>query len=295
MAEARYRIRTVSEMTGINAATLRAWERRYGVPEPKRTESAYRLYSDDDVALIRRLKELVDSGMAPAQAAQAALEVHRHRADAQLEEDVFGRHVDRLVETTRAFDLGALREALTRTLALGSARTIFERVLAPALVEVGELWHAGEISVAHEHMASELIGSTARQLLTWVQPDEPFRRAVLAPFEGEQHAIALYGVALTLAEWGYQTVILGSSIPAAGLAVAVGAVRPNLVGLTLTVAPRSGLSRTLASYADALRGVEWIVGGQAAEAIRSQVESAGGVVGDLLQLRDRLAALASGR
>ena len=50
--KAKYRINAVSEMTGIPAATLRAWERRYGVPEPRRTESSYRVYSDADIELL---------------------------------------------------------------------------------------------------------------------------------------------------------------------------------------------------------------------------------------------------
>ena len=48
----RYRIRAVAELTGVSTATLRAWERRYGVPTPSRTASAYRLYGDEDVALV---------------------------------------------------------------------------------------------------------------------------------------------------------------------------------------------------------------------------------------------------
>src|SRR5690606_34905007 len=54
----RYRIQSVAEMTGVSAATLRAWERRYGVPTPRRSHAAYRLYSDQDVAIIRRVREL---------------------------------------------------------------------------------------------------------------------------------------------------------------------------------------------------------------------------------------------
>ena len=53
----RYRIQSVAEMTGVSAATLRAWERRYGVPTPSRTASAYRLYGDEDVALVAQRPE----------------------------------------------------------------------------------------------------------------------------------------------------------------------------------------------------------------------------------------------
>src|SRR4029079_18576956 len=70
----RYRIRAVAELTGVSTATLRAWERRYGVPTPSRTASAYRLYGDEDVALIAQMRDLVESGVAPAEAARALRE-----------------------------------------------------------------------------------------------------------------------------------------------------------------------------------------------------------------------------
>lgn len=279
MTDGRYRIRAVSEMTGINAATLRAWERRYGVPVPKRTESAYRLYSDDDVALIRRMKDLVDAGMAPAQAAGAALEVHQQVGPPEGAEDIYKQRIDRLLKATRAFDVEGVKSELAQVLALGSARTIFDRVLGPALEQIGQLWHDGEISVGHEHMASELIGNATRQLLALVQPSETGRRALLACFDGEQHVIPLYGVALTLAEWGYQTVILGTSIPPAGLGVAIRSLQPQLVGLTVTVPPsKRGVQETLAAYAEACAGIDWVVGGSGAESIREAIEAAGGWV-----------------
>lgn len=66
-----YRINWVAEQTGIPETTLRAWERRYGVPEPERTPSGYRIYSVDDVRKVQRMRELCAGGMSPSQAAVA--------------------------------------------------------------------------------------------------------------------------------------------------------------------------------------------------------------------------------
>ncbi len=66
----RFRINWVAENTGVAEATLRAWERRYQVPKPSRTPSGYRLYSPDDVALVRKMRELCEAGVAPAEAAK---------------------------------------------------------------------------------------------------------------------------------------------------------------------------------------------------------------------------------
>lgn len=71
--DGRFRINRVAETTGIPEATLRAWERRYQVPRPQRTPSGYRLYSSDDVAQVRKMRELCDAGISPADAAKEIL------------------------------------------------------------------------------------------------------------------------------------------------------------------------------------------------------------------------------
>src|SRR5687768_18576031 len=72
-------------MTGVPAATLRAWEQRYGFPAPERTASSYRVYSPDDVDLIARVRALCDGGMAPAEAVAEVLEAGTRPAAMQLE------------------------------------------------------------------------------------------------------------------------------------------------------------------------------------------------------------------
>src|SRR5512142_1560167 len=61
--EPTYNMKAVEQQTGISAATLRAWERRYALVEPKRTASGYRLYSDRDVALLRWVRQQMDEGL----------------------------------------------------------------------------------------------------------------------------------------------------------------------------------------------------------------------------------------
>jgi acyl-CoA hydrolase len=73
----RFRINRVAESTGIPEATLRAWERRYHVPKPSRTPSGYRLYSPDDVAQVRKMRELCEAGVSPADAAKEILDARK--------------------------------------------------------------------------------------------------------------------------------------------------------------------------------------------------------------------------
>lgn len=80
----RFRINRVAESTGIPEATLRAWERRYQIPKPSRTPSGYRLYSSDDVAQVRKMRELCEAGVSPADAAKEIMLAH---ADVKLPKD----------------------------------------------------------------------------------------------------------------------------------------------------------------------------------------------------------------
>ena len=64
-----FTIKTVVQEIGIPPATLRAWERRYGVLSPGRSEGGYRLYSERDIAILRWLKRQVDAGVSISRAA----------------------------------------------------------------------------------------------------------------------------------------------------------------------------------------------------------------------------------
>lgn len=73
MSAALYRIKAVAQRTSVSTATLRAWERRYGMPVPSRGNARYRLYCEADVAAIVAMRDLVRSGIAPADAAPIVL------------------------------------------------------------------------------------------------------------------------------------------------------------------------------------------------------------------------------
>ena len=275
----RYRIRAVADLTGVSTATLRAWERRYGVPTPSRTASAYRLYGDDDVALVSQMRDLVESGVAPAEAARALRDHAAGTAEASGDIDAYQAASDRIVDAAVRFDIDALREELSRTLSLGPAIAIFDRTLSPALVRVGDLWHKGQLTVAQEHLLSGMLLGRLAQLLDLIQPVDSSRRVALACFEEEDHVIGLYGTGLHFAAWGYKSVLLGPRTPPDAVARVVSTLDVDAVALSVTVPPPAARARALVdAYADACRGVPWIVGGQGTSGIRRFVEARGGIM-----------------
>lgn len=277
----RYRIQAVSKLCGVPPATLRAWERRYGVPAPARTASAYRLYGDEDIALISKMRDLVKGGLAAAEAARTVLsEASRTPLpESPEDDDPYGDAADRIVDAVVRFDPEGLDREVNRALGLGSAISIFENTLAPAMREIGNLWHEGTLTVAQEHLASNLIGGTVVHLLRLTQPVGQVRRAVLACFADEDHTLGLYGIGLRFASWSFRTLLLGARTPPSAIARVVDSLDPDVVGLSATLVPPAANARELiVAYAEACRSTVWIVGGAGALAMRPWIEAQGGIV-----------------
>lgn len=272
----------VSQLTGVSTATLRAWERRYGVPTPARTASAYRLYSEGDVALIKRMSDLVRQGVAAAEAARSVLaSSERALPVAAGEIDPFTSASDRIVDATVRFDPDGLELEAKRVLQLGSGLLIFERVLGPALRRIGDLWHEGVVTVAQEHLASQVLLGTVIDLLRLSQPADSSRRVALACFAEEDHVLGLYGAALRFASWGFRTLIIGARTPPSAIARVVDSLDPDVIALSTTIALPPAQGRELIDgYADACHATPWVVGGSAAEALRPWIEARGGLYGE---------------
>lgn len=265
----------MAELTGVSAATLRAWERRYGIPAPERSAASYRLYSERDVALVRRLRAMTDEGLAPSEAARRLAAVALAAVPPPVARDAFEVVGERVLDAVERFDPDALDLELRRALILGSAAEVYERVLVPVMQAVGERWGAGDLTVAHEHLASEALRAVAVDLLRLASPARPAGRALLACFADEQHALPLYGIAFRLVQRGLRPVVLGARTPPDAVALAVARLRPALVGLSVTVTPHDA-EALVAAYAEACGDVPWVVGGSGAAELSQVVATHGG-------------------
>lgn len=291
---ARFRIHTIAEATGLSTATLRAWERRYGIPEPTRGESGYRLYTERDLEQVQRMVELGALGISPSEGARL-VRAEARQADAMgVDEappdgtDAFDAMVNRLSAAAESLDQADLETALYTALGMGSAWQVYHRILSPVLARLGASWAEGRISVGHEHLASHAIGTALRSLVRLLTRPDASRVLLLACVEDEQHDLPLYGVAVLAATLGWLPRVLGPRTPPAALAPVVQRHRPALIGLSVTVALVPPDPRKLfREYAKACGEVRWLVGGAMARTYRVPIEAAGGAVfgGDAEGLR----------
>lgn len=299
--DARFlRIQRVAELTGVPEVTLRAWERRYGIPSPERTSTGYRLYGEREVELVREMVKLGKRGLSAAQAAakikaRSAPEAPTARAPSPADGSGASLAVHEIVSAVERFDDDALESALGRLTFFAPPIKLLDTVLAPALVAIGEAWASGKISVAQEHFASHRLGTFMRSLLRTLPGTTSTKRVVLACFGDDEHELGLVGFAMRLADWGARPVILGARTPPSAIAEARSRLDPVLIAFSATVAPAPDVDRgaLCRAYAAAAGAIPWIVGGSYASSLEGDVRAAGGAVvgGDAQVLRARVEKL----
>lgn len=280
MGEGPFRIHAVSELTGVPTPTLRAWERRYGIPTPERTASGYRLYGAREIAQVREMRRLTEGGIAAADAAQRALDgAAVERRPPAPEGDAWSMSVRAILDAVVRHDDRALADEARKLPFLGTPTVVLDRVLVPALREVGDRWHRGELSIAQEHLARGVLTPTFHDLLRLSTSTDADVRVVLACFEDDEHELGLLATATRLAAWGLAPIFLGARTPPSAIADAVAGFRPRVIALSTTIAPpRERRRPLLAEYARAAGGTPWMVGGAAVSAIADAVRAAGGHV-----------------
>lgn len=196
----------LTRRTGVAPDTIRKWEQRYGVLHPTRTPGGQRRYTEIDVARVEWLKARIAEGFRIGEA--AALLGPEGIASAGT--DDLRRAI---VAAARASDVGAVTAAVEQALLTLAAEAAFADVLGPALVEIGELWEAGDVTVAQEHLATSAIRAALLRLLA-DHRGSVRGVAVLACAPGERHEIGLLMLAVLLRAEGWQAAYLGPDTPA---------------------------------------------------------------------------------
>lgn len=226
------RIGELSRRVGVPVESLRAWERRYGLLAPSRTQGGFRLYGEDDVARVLAMRANLDRGLFAAEAARLALAE-------DVVEDVSSPapvvDASKLAAALDHFDEAGAQQALDALFATLTIDVVLRDVLLPYLHDLGERWESDEASVAQEHFASNLLRGRLMALArTWDRGAGP--RALLACVEGERHDLPLVGFGLALRGHGWRISYLGADTPVASIVEAARELSPDAVVVSGTVA-----------------------------------------------------------
>ena len=210
----RIDLQEAARRLGVHYQTAYRWVREGRLPAV-RVRGRYELGTDDVDAFARQRDEPVSAT------------VRRGRRE-------WGRAAERLLDALCEGDERTAADVVARLHGQGEPVVdLLSRVVVPALTLIGERWAAGQLSVAHEHRASEIVS----RLLAGIdqrRPGRPRGTVVVAAPPGELHGLPVDMAAAVLREDGWSVELLGRDVPADALHTFVAGVAPDLVVLTVT-------------------------------------------------------------
>lgn len=229
-----FNTKAVARETGVPPDTFRAWERRYGVPRPQRTPGGHRLYSEQDMAIIRWLRERTDEGMNISHAVMLLTSV-MEGTPAPASNDTaraLEHMVDELVTSLTSFDSPSAERVISEAFSLHPFEQVLLELIQPSMVEVGERWHRGDINVASEHFATEFVRRKLASLVSVFDNNASRETIVVGCAPQELHDLGVLFASLFLIRRGWHVVYLGPQVPLNDLLETVQRVKPALVCLS---------------------------------------------------------------
>ena len=236
-ADVDWSVGRVADRLGIPTATLRTWDRRYGVGPSQRTAGGHRRYSEEDIRRVRVMSRFIDKGVPAQSAARVASAMDTSRLQIETAEDTpvdVGGDRGRVAAITSAAlaldpeSLSRLYQATLRERDLVSAWT---DVFAPAMREIGEQWGTGTLGVESEHLASEMLVTELRAVIAASRPQRVHQDVILASADEEQHYLPLLALQAELARQGLGVAYLGPRMPTHALSTVMRTRRPDRVFL----------------------------------------------------------------
>jgi MerR family transcriptional regulator, light-induced transcriptional regulator len=291
---AYYPIRAVSKLTGISPDTLRAWERRYQAVQPDRSGRGRR-YGEQEVARLRRLNQLVQRGHAIggiAVLSDDALDELLATPAAPTEVDKRGTALptDLLAGVLSAitdFDSARANDELTRLAAVLAPKDFVYQAVLPLMREVGTRWHDGRLTVAQEHLVSQMLRNLLGSLMRLYRSSTSSRRMIVATPAGESHEFGALAASMLAAIAGIDVLCLGADLPAEETARAARSSAASVVLYGITVVN----DRTLDEVESLARAMPetttlWLGGAGVASLDLSALERPAVVLRDLSEFED---------
>jgi DNA-binding transcriptional MerR regulator len=252
-----YSIKAVAHMAGITEPTLRAWEKRYNILTPQRTESGHRRYTKRDIYRVIWLKNRLEEGMSISQASTLLLTQPEKNLDEVLQSEVKqgwstpgtkrnghstgGRQSQgseiRSLKVLSGELLNAFLEyneqkadnLLSEAVGLYSPEEICVDIMQPVMREIGERWMRNEVTVATEHFASNMCRTRVNAMIDSLPVVETGPLILTACGPHEFHELGVIVTTFFLRRHGWRVIYLGQNVPALDLEKDLRRLRPSLV------------------------------------------------------------------
>ena len=228
---------SVSERLGVATATLRTWDRRYGIGPSQRTEGGHRRYTEEDIRRVRVMARFTARGVPAQSAARVALSMDSERLMIETGNETGNESgnesgnethaapspgqddgtVSAVCSAALSLDPGGLARIYQRTLRERGLVSAWNDVFAPALRHIGEQWGKGALGVESEHLASEVLVTELRSITRGNRPRTASTDVILASADDDQHYLPLLALEAELARHGLGVICLGARVPTKAL------------------------------------------------------------------------------
>ena len=231
-----YSIGVVERDTGIGRDTLRVWERRYGFPEPVRSEKGERKYSEKQLRQLQRIRRLLDQGIRPGKLLPLGEEgLDELEASLQSQQPVqLEQTISELIEATHSADAELLESLLQTQYRQQGMQEFILNTVVPLLNTVGELWARGNLQIFQEHFLSQQLIRFLNTEIAKLQRHARKPRVLLATLPGEAHTLGLLMVAAMLSSHGVSIINIGAEVPMDQIGHAVEQFNVDIVGITFS-------------------------------------------------------------
>ena len=235
-----YSIKDLEQLSGIKAHTLRIWEQRYNLLQPKRTDTNIRFYDDDDLKLILNVALLNDNGVKISKIASMSPNELREEVMKLTERSL--THDDQIHALTICMiemDEERFDKILsTNILKLGFEQTMLN-VIYPFMSKIGVLWQTGAINPAQEHFISNLVRQKLIVAIDGQIPQQGGKKFLLFLPEGELHEISILFASYLIKSKGHKVIYLGQSTPNDDLLSVFKLHQPEYLLTVITTSPSS--------------------------------------------------------
>jgi len=265
-----FTIGAVERDTGISRDTLRVWERRYGFPQPARNDKGERLYPEDQLRRLQRIRRLLDQGLRPGKIIRLS--------DAELDtfettrtpETPCSEDVENILTLLQTTDGVTLEAELLLIYQRQGMQTFITETVAPLLNAVGERWAKGDLQIFEEHRLSQVLARFLSREITIKQKTAKKPKVLLATLPGEEHTMGLLMISALLSSHDITVINLGGEVPLDQIASAVERYEVDVLGVTFSGAYQyENIRKYLNELRDSVaQGVDIWIGGDGVKRLR---------------------------
>ncbi len=232
MKRNQYSIKDLENLTSIKAHTIRIWEQRYNLLQPKRTDTNIRYYEDDDLRKILNINLLYSNGFKISKIAKLSENeiLSESRKLIMEKSQVNDEMVDLLLMSIIELDENKTYGMLLYAFEEKSIEELYTDIIIPLLHKIGELWQLNTISIGHEHFFSNLLRAFFISKTSELKIEKKVNKKVMMFLRpGEEHELSLLLYNFIFKREGWQVIYLGSNVPYKDLKLTYDQMNPDLI------------------------------------------------------------------